>query len=106
MQQFLSCAAKKCVNDADLVSNVLMVHQTRSWFMAQMTNQATSVQESFRQIAMISSLFAMSPSSMEYGMNLTAAQVTNSAASISSPTFTVNQACLDRCGLAGAPSAG
>lgn len=74
--------------------------------MAQVTTHTTSVQESFRQIAMISSLFAMSPSSVEYGMNLSAAQVTSSAASISSPTFTVNQACLDRCGLARAPSAG
>ena len=64
-----------------------------------------AVQESFKQIAMISSLFAMSPSSVQYGMNLSAAQVTSSAASIS-PTFTVNEACLDRCGLAGAPAAG
>ncbi len=66
------------------------------------------LQDRFQQIAMISALFAMSPSSVEYGMNLTAAQVINSAASIM-PTFTVNQACLERCGLttnASAPAAG
>jgi hypothetical protein len=56
------------------------------------------VQDRFQQIAMISALFAMSPSSVEYGMNLTAAQVISSAASIM-PTFTVNQACLVNCGL-------
>jgi hypothetical protein len=67
-----------------------------------------ALQDRFQQIAMISALFAMSPSSVEYGMNLTANQVINSAASIM-PTFTVNQACLERCGLtsnASAPAAG
>ncbi|DBA70158.1 TPA: hypothetical protein ACH3X2_012208 [Trebouxia sp. C0005] len=60
--------------------------------------QALSGADRFQQIAMISALFAMSPSSVQYGMNLTAAQVTSSAASIM-PTFTVNQACLINCGL-------
>lgn len=60
--------------------------------------QALSGADRFQQIAMISALFAMSPSSVEYGMNLTAAQVISSAASIM-PTFTVNQACLAKCGL-------
>ena len=63
------------------------------------------LQARFQQIAMISALFAMSPSSVEYGMNLSAAQVTASAASIS-PTFAVNQACLENCGLAAVASSG
>lgn len=84
----------------------MLIDEVVLWHKSSVTNQTTPVQESFKQIAVISSLFAMSPSSVEYGMNLSAAQVTSSAASISSPTFTVNQACLDRCGLAGAPSAG
>ncbi len=61
-------------------------------------DNAALMQDRFQQIAMISALFAMSPSSVEYGMNLSAAQVISSAASIM-PTFTVNQACLDKCGL-------
>lgn len=66
------------------------------------------LQRQFQQIAMLSALLAMSPSSVEYGLNLTEAQVRNSAASIASPTFTVNAACLARCGLApaAAPAAG
>ncbi|KAL0042947.1 hypothetical protein WJX79_004750 [Trebouxia sp. C0005] len=37
--------------------------------------QALSGADRFQQIAMISALFAMSPSSVQYGMNLTAAQL-------------------------------
>jgi len=64
------------------------------------------LQDRFQQVAMISALFAMSPSSLEYGMNLSAAQVISSAAGITSPTFTQNQACLAKCGMAAAPAAG
>jgi len=45
------------------------------------------MQDRFQQIAMISALFAMSPSSVEYGMNLSAAQVISSAASIMPPSL-------------------
>ena len=59
----------------------------------------------FQQIDIISALFAMSPSSVEYGMGISADQVRSSANSII-PIFTVNQACLAACNaLAAAPAA-
>nr|QOL01250.1 putative extracellular protein TR9_055 [Trebouxia lynnae] len=58
--------------------------------------QAFTGQSHFQQIDMLSAILALSPSSVEYGLNISAAQVQSSASSIM-PLFTVNQACLAAC---------
>lgn len=61
--------------------------------------QVQSGGPNYTHVDIFTSLFDLSPSSVEYGMNISAAQVVATANYVQ-PIFALNQACLSKCGLA------